>query len=171
MSGEQASLFASPRAVFSPCERYRYALWREWSTGAGRVLFLMLNPSTADSEQDDPTIRRCIGFARGWGFQALDVANLFAWRATDPKVLPRVAEPIGANNDAWIERLARSAKLVVCAWGKHGRLHNRAATVLQLLRAIELEPHAISLNDDGSPAHPLYLDSSLEPVPLEGLNA
>src|SRR4029077_5114543 len=91
-------------AEFSHCRRYRFALWRRWDSGP-QVLFVMLNPSTADETTDDPTIRRCIGFARTWGFGSLAGANLFAFRTLKPRQLRPASEPIGAGNDDWLVRL------------------------------------------------------------------
>ncbi len=141
-------------AILSPCGRYRYSLTRTFFTGRGRVLFVMLNPSTADAEIDDPTIRRCIGFARRWGFQELAVANLFAWRATDPRELRQAVDPVGPENDRHLMRLSGCADAVIAAWGARGNYHNRAAEVLGLLEgAIE----HLGLTKQGHPKHPLYL--------------
>jgi hypothetical protein len=140
-------------ASFSRDGRYRYSLRRAWSDGPA-VTWVLLNPSTADARVDDPTIRRCIGFSRRWGFGALEVVNLFALRATDPKILPRAPDPVGASNDAALRRaLARSA-VVVAAWGEHGRLHGRSARVRRWLPDGAL---ALGLNASGEPVHPLYV--------------
>ena len=104
------------RAVLSECGSYRYALTREWADGKC-VAWLMLNPSTADADIDDPTIRRCIGFARQWGYGRLVVVNLFALRATDPRVLVRNADPVGSKNDFYIAKAMKEAQEVICAWG------------------------------------------------------
>ena len=97
--------------------RYRYRLWREWGASPRRVTFIMLNPSTADERVLDPTIRRCIGFAKAWGFDGVDVVNLFAWRSTDPAALARVADPIGPDNDETIAASLRQSALAVAACG------------------------------------------------------
>lgn len=141
-------------AVLSPCGRYRYSLTRTFFTGRGRVLFVMLNPSTADAETDDPTIRRCIGFARKWGFQRLDVANLFAWRATDPQELRRAIDPVGPENDRRLMMLSSCADAVIAAWGAQGSYRNRATEVLGLL---EGTVEHLGLTRQGHPKHPLYL--------------
>src|SRR5882724_4976365 len=92
-------------AVLSDCERYRYALWRRWAERPA-VLFVGLNPSTADALQDDPTIRRCIRFAKAWGYGALYMGNLFAFRATDPRAMKAEADAVGPDNDGWLRQLA-----------------------------------------------------------------
>ena len=111
-------------AVFSPDGLYRYALDRWWGSAFGFCLFIMLNPSAADAKVDDPTVRRCIGFAREWGFNRLRVINLFSWCATDPAELRSATDPIGTHNDAIIEAEARRVDRLghataVCAWGAH----------------------------------------------------
>src|SRR5262245_52290853 len=103
-------------AAFSRCRRYRFALWRRWASGP-QVLFVMLNPSTADEDCDDATIRRCIGFARSWGFGAMAAGNLFALRSTSPTVLKTSRRPVGRGNDAWLVRLQSTSAVVVAAWG------------------------------------------------------
>src|SRR3989449_11540410 len=103
-------------ACFSRCGTYRYALWRRWAAGP-QVLFVMLNPSTADAQRDDPTIRRCIGFARRWGCGGIEVVNLFALRATDPRRLRYTRDPVGPENVAHLARAAGRASLVGAAWG------------------------------------------------------
>ncbi len=122
-------------AIFSPCRRYRYLLMRRVSFLAETTcLFIMLNPSTADETQDDPTIRRCMGFARRWGFGVLVVANIFAWRATDPQELHDLGFPhastttitaVGPENDLFICTAAVEADKIICAWGNHGLLYDR----------------------------------------------
>lgn len=149
-------------AVISPCEKYRYLLSRHLDpAGKGACLFIMLNPSTADATADDPTIRRCIGFARSWGYHRLSVVNLFAWRATDPAAMRAAADPVGPANDAWIRAEADKADVVVCAWGKHGAHAGRGATVREMLAWRHL--HVLAKNKDGSPKHPLYVKSDTRP--------
>jgi hypothetical protein len=154
-------------ANFSPCRLYRYALWREWgaepgSVDCGYVLFVGLNPSTADETNDDPTIRRCIAFARAWGFSGICMANLFAFRATDPADMLAAADPVGVENDDWLERLAESAGLVVAAWGVHGTYMGRDARVKERIP----DMHYLRLTKDGHPGHPLYLPKTLTPQPF-----
>lgn len=150
-------------AVFSPCRSYRYALTRRWGTGAMSAAFVMLNPSTADAFTTDPTVRRCLGFARGWGASGLVVVNAFGLRATDPGDLYRHPDPVGPDNDMSIaEHLADVAGPVVCAWGTHGALHGRGAEVAALLREIGVQPLCLGTTKDGHPRHPLYLPQTAQ---------
>lgn len=112
-------------AVFDPTRTYRYSLWRRWDATAPGCLVVMLNPSTADEQTLDPTVRRCIEFAKSWGFGSLHVANIFALRSTDPAWLYEAADPVGPENDGWIRLLHERAGLTVAAWGVHGELNGR----------------------------------------------
>lgn len=153
-------------AVFSDCGRYRYMLSRKFEGGLwygdGHVNFIMLNPSTATQDEDDPTIRRCIGYAQEWGFAGLTITNLFALRATDPQVMKAAANPVGPENNAHLRHWACQAKLCCCAWGRHGEHLGRAGQVLQLLSNTKLK--ALKLLDAKTPGHPLYLKADLKPV-------
>lgn len=154
-------------AVFSPCRRWRYRLERDVATlesTRGAVAFIGLNPSIADETLDDPTIRRCKGFALGWGFRRLIVANAYAWRSTDPRGLWTATDPVGPDNDAHLEAIAREVELVVCAWGAHAK-PDRVTAVLAAVARGGRDLHALRTNGDGSPAHPLYLPASLMPMP------
>lgn len=149
-------------AEFSDDRVYRYALRRGDMTKP--VMFLMLNPSTADETADDPTIRRCMGYARAWGYSGLIVGNIFAFRATDPKVMVASENPTGPDNDSWIIRLAREANgNVVCAWGYHGYFRGRGGNVRQLLIRNGIQPTALHITNTGEPGHPLYLSKELVP--------
>lgn len=148
-------------ANFSRCRQYRYALWRQWADGDDFVLIVGLNPSTADHRQDDPTIRRCIGFARDWGYSGLCVANLFAWRATYPEDLKAATDPVGPANDRWLRKLLQQADVAVAAWGNDGQFLDRSTTV----RAMTEHWQILRMNRSGEPAHPLYLPASLAPQP------
>lgn len=152
-------------ARFSDCERYRYSLVRRWAPGP-TMLFVMLNPSTADEFRNDPTVGRCQQRAIQMQYGAFAVANLFALRSTDPAALLQEPDPVGPKNDAAIRRLCAGAEAVICAWGNHRAIGNRGAAVLRLIRQAGREPRALKLNRDGSPAHPLYLPYSLSPVPM-----
>ena len=141
--------------MFDDSGRYRYQLGRRWAAGGPVVAFVMLNPSTADAERDDPTIRRCAGFARRWGFAAMTVVNLFALRATDPARLRRARDPVGPANDGHIAAAAAGADAVVLAWGAHGDLRGRDRDVLALLAGVR--PACLGVTRGGQPRHPLYL--------------
>lgn len=152
----------SSGAVFSPCRRWRYLLWRRWDEKRPVANFLMLNPSTADEVKLDPSCTRARLYAERWGYGALIVTNLFGWRATDPDDMKAAKDPVGAGNDGAILAAAREAQIVVCAWGNHGAHHGRSAKVLSQLRAAGLCLHMLRMNGSGEPAHPLYLPSKLK---------
>lgn len=153
-------------ATISKCQKYRYWLERVWAEdGTGFVNFVMLNPSTADAEQDDPTIRKCIGFAQRWGYMGMHVVNLFALRSTDPRMLYESSDPVGPENDAFLEAGFVSAERTIVAWGKHGELNGRAEAVLKRF-AGKYPIQALKLNGDGSPRHPLYVPYGAVPVPI-----
>lgn len=159
--------FTRATASFSPCAKYRYALSREWDAPTQRrCLFIMLNPSTADELVLDPTVRKCVGYAKRWGYGALDIANLFAWRSTDKSVLPSLHDPVGEENDVFISRLAGSASLVVCGWGADGGLRNRAGLVLRALVLSGHSPKCLHLTKGGEPGHPLYLKNEAPLIDL-----
>lgn len=161
----QVELFIGSRAEISRCGLYRYGLWRKWSDGP-QVLFIMLNPSTADATQDDPTIRRCVAFAKSWGFGSLAVGNLFAYRTTDPAVLAKFPCPIGELNDEWLSRLRYESQLHIAAWGAHGSLYGRSAHVRWLFNSLGANLQVLAMTKLGEPAHPLYLPGDLRPVEL-----
>ena len=150
-------------AQFSACRRWRTLLWRRWDAAKPVANFLMLNPSTADEHVLDPTCARARDYAERWGFGALLVTNVFAWRATDPDRMKAAADPVGEGNDAAIQRAARRAQLVVCAWGNHGLHLARSSAVQRLLRGAGVALHVLRLNAGGEPAHPLYLPAALRP--------
>lgn len=159
-------------ATFSPCRQYRYLLWRELAADIRRTaLFLMLNPSKAGALIDDPTVGRCFGFTRAWGYDRFDVANLFAWSATDRSELRRVPEPVGPENDAYILRAAATADLIVCAWGADGALHGRSAHVRTMLVSAGYTLHCLTRTKGGEPGHPLYLRGDLTPQWFAGPQA
>ncbi len=147
-------------ALFSPCRTYRYDLWREWIGGDGYAMFVGLNPSTAGESNDDPTIRRCIDFAKSWGFSALCMTNLFAFRATLPEAMKAASDPVGPGNDQRLLEAAQSAGLVIAAWGTNGAHLGRAAAVRRMLPSL----HYLRLTKGGQPGHPLYLPKTLRPV-------
>lgn len=156
---------ADRAATISPCGRYRYTLSRELGglMPGGTCVFVMLNPSTADADLDDPTIRRCMGFAKGWGHSRLEVVNLFAYRSTDPKAMALAESPIGPDNDAHLLRAAYGADRIICAWGAHGVHMQRSARVAGLLRAGGYQLQHLGLTKAGQPRHPLYLAGATQP--------
>jgi hypothetical protein len=173
-------------AKLSKCESYRYLLWREWrgthdpknwrwlgaKDGSGAPLgepkacvFIMLNPSTADGAQDDPTIRRCVGFAKAWGYERLEVVNLFAYRATQPAVIlamDYMADPVGPDNRDHVQNAVLDAGKIICAWGAHGGHLGQDETTLGWCgnRLI----YSLGLTAKGHPKHPLYLPSTAQPI-------
>ncbi len=152
-------------AQFSACRRWRTLLWRRWDAARPVANFLMLNPSTADERVLDPTCARARDYAERWGYGALLVTNVFAWRATHPGGMKAAADPVGVGNDAAILRAARHAQLVVCAWGNHGLHLARSDAVRRLLHGAGVALHVLRLNANGEPAHPLYLPGRLRPRP------
>lgn len=159
-------------ATFSDDMIYRYSLTRDWDESLPRVLWVMLNPSTASHLEDDPTVRKCQGYARRWGYGAITVCNIFALRSTDPRGLKQAHErgvdPRGLYNWDTIHLRAvdRRTALVVAAWGAHGAFLTqgpRVATHLRRLVAKKL--HVLGLTKDGHPRHPLYLPNAVEPIP------
>lgn len=152
-----AALFADrSTASISDCGRYRYDLTRRWGAGDAAV-WVMLNPSTADASVDDATIRKCVGFTKRLGLLALTVVNLFAFRARHPTDMRAADDPVGPDNDAYLQRHAREAGTVICAWGPHGRFRGRDLNVLAMLRAAGVPLHCLHVTADGSPGHPLML--------------
>lgn len=153
-------------AVLSDCERYRYLLTRDWDDSKPTAVFVMLNPSTADAFTDDPTIRRCLRYARDWGCGGLMVANLYAWRATQPTDLWTTDDPVGPENDAHLYAVAKAAAdsggALVAAWGANARA-DRIAAVLKLPGMDRLT--ALDVTKAGQPKHPLYLKAELTPQP------
>ena len=146
----------SSGADISTCGRYRFSLFRSWGDGLP-CAFVMLNPSTADASEDDPTIRRCIGFAKSWGYGGIEVVNLYAYRATNPKDLWKTASPIGPGNDDHIREAAQSCDRVVLAWGAHGAKYGRGQRVEDLVRECGKDVVTLGRTKSGEPKHPLYL--------------
>ncbi len=150
-------------ANFSDDGQYRYLLGRHISDTPCRLLFIMLNPSTADAKKSDSTITRCINFARDWGYGTMEVVNLFAFRTPYVKALRQTDDPIGTDNDEWICGALHEADAVVLAWGNHGAYKNRSQAVRHM--AFDAKPsYHLGLNKTGEPKHPLYLRSDTKPV-------
>ncbi len=155
-------IYTDKGALVSGNGKYRYNLWREWEQPNTAIVkkswcvFIMLNPSTADGQLDDPTIRKCVGFARLWKYQKLVVVNLFAGRATKPADLFKMDDPIGSHNSHHIRETLDDAGIVVCAWGIHGGFMAQDKAVMGLLDEAGVTPYALGLTKDGFPRHPLY---------------
>lgn len=168
-------------ATISKDGRYRYVLHRDNlmygdamapKNRQGRVVWIMLNPSTADANIDDPTIRRCMNFTRDWGYNNMSVVNLFALRATDPRELRdhvETKDELKMNLDyIGSEAGWNNPDLVICAWGTHGALRQRNKLVIGQLIEIGANLNVLRLSEDRHPAHPLYLPKTLQPVPWSG---
>ena len=152
-------------AHFSDDRSYRYILGRRIGDSDRRLLFIMLNPGTADESHNDPTIRRCIGFAERWKFGIMEVANLFAFRTSYVTELRCADEPVGSGNDEWISKALTTADSVVLAWGNHGAYKGRSRQVRRMVLNVTC-PFHLGLNKTGEPKHPLYLPASTIPIPL-----
>lgn len=150
---------------FSSDRLYRYTLWRNWGTEP-YLMIIGLNPSTADEIKDDPTLRRCVGFARREGFGALCMTNLFAYRTSDPRELNCIVDIVGRDNDYWLCQMARNAGCIVAAWGTKGVLKGRDREVIALIGHGK-NLYCFGKTKQGHPKHPLYLSNS---VPLERWN-
>ena len=148
-------------AILSADRKYRYVLTRIWDETKPTVVFIGLNPSTADEEVDDKTIRKCIGYAKRWGYGKLIMVNLFAFRSTDSSMLKRVEDPVGPDNDSYIQK--SESNLVIACWGNHGKLLNRDKVLMDSL------PNLVCLkrNKNGTPHHPLYLSKDITPMPYK----
>lgn len=150
-------------AEFSARRVFRYELGRVWDEALPLAMFIGLNPSTADETHDDPTIRRCIGFARSWGAGGILMGNIFAYRSTDPHALRQIADPlavIGEANDTYLRDMAARSEWTVAAWGVHGALHRRGEQVASLIPGLQ----CLGRTKQGFPRHPLYLRAD---TPLE----
>ena len=147
-------------AKFSACRTYRYALWRTWDDSKPYAMFIGLNPSTADETDDDPTIRRCVGFAKNLGYGGLCMANLFAYRATVPSVMMSARDPVGPENDEWLGRLSSNAGIIIAAWGNNGKFLGRSKAVLCFIKNVQ----CLKVNNSGEPSHPLYIPADTIPI-------
>lgn len=149
-------------AVISSCGQFRYELRRIWDESLPLVLFISLNPSTADDSSEDNTSRVCMNYAKRWGYGGLLLGNLFAFRSTDSGGLYSTPDPIGPENDTWLRKLQSQAQLVVCAWGNTGSFMGRGKAVLAFLES----PHCLVKLKTGQPGHPLYKRADLQPILL-----
>lgn len=150
-------------AKFSPCRKYRYTLWRRWNDGNNYVQFVGLNPSTADETKDDPTIRQCVHFAKMWGYDSMCMTNLFAFRATDPRIMKKSAFPVGDENDKWLQETAKDARIIIACWGIHGGFMFRDVIVKQMFG---YRLFCLAKTAKNFPRHPLYLPKITTPIPF-----
>lgn len=147
-------------ALLSDDREYRYRLWRTWDAQKPVLTWILLNPSTADETDDDSTLRRCIGYAKDWGYGGVVLGNLFALRSKHPEDLREHPDPVGPRNDEHLRAIAAEADRTVAAWGAHGDLKDRADEVAGLL---DVDLYAIGTTKDGHPLHPLYKSADLKP--------
>ncbi len=143
-------------AIFSDCRKYRYALWRIWDKDVRLVMFIGLNPSTANESKDDPTIRRVKRFASDWGFGGFYMMNLFAHITPYPGQLKAAHNPM---NNMWLKKIALKCDLIIFAWGSFNKATERAKEVMKMFTG-----YALGINKDGSPRHPLYVKSNIKPI-------
>ena len=148
-------------AILSDDRKYRYVLSRNWDETKPTVLFIGLNPSIADESEDDPTIRRCINFAKDWGYGDILMTNLFAFRSTNPQGLYAEQDPIGIDNDFYIRECADKAEITIACWGNHGSFNNRSLEVYDLVKSL----YCLDINKSGEPKHPLYIKRDIKPKP------
>lgn len=154
-------------AEFDETRQYRYWLQRHWSDNQPAIALIMLNPSRADHQQDDPTLRRCIRLAQQWQYGSLVVVNLFAYCTASPKILRTVSDPIGSANDRYLLRACKSAQHILLAWGNNGTWLDRDRAVLKLLETDRDRCYCLGKNLTGQPRHPLYVPRSARPYPWQ----
>lgn len=158
---------ATSSAIYSDCETYRYALTRVWDDARPRVLFIMLNPSKATEQQNDPTIERCERRARALGFGGFRAVNIFALRETDPKKMRAHPAPTGPDNDAIVAESCDWADVILAAWGAHGDHLNRGFEMRDVLAGLSKPMHTLGLTKAGHPRHPLYISYAQQPEPWD----
>ena len=160
-------LFTNSGATYSPCQKYRYTLFREWNPRQPTLTYILCNPSTATEFISDPTVTRCTYRARSWEYGRLEILNIFGLRSTLPKVLYESEDPIGPENDESIKQVCLRSDKIICGWGIHGNLGKRGKYILAMMESIGITTYALKVNADGSPCHPLYLNYDLEPYELK----
>lgn len=162
-------------ALISTCGKYRYRLSRTWDASKEAVVFIMLNPSTADADNDDPTIRRCMDFAKRWGYGGLVVLNLFAFRATKPEDMLQAIDPVGPHNAVHVLTEIDAARLcgadIVCAWGTKGGHRDQDLAMLERIEGFGVMPKCLGVTKDGHPKHPLYVPAETALQPYQGRKA
>ena len=164
MTGRLFETGVERTAWISTCGRYRHSLGRHWDREKGFVLFIGLNPSTADSEADDPTIRRCIRFARDWGYGGLEMCNLYDWRATDPKQLPRRGFAVSDKNDPTLRCRVSDSGIVIAAWGAVPWAKERIDELFRTVFTDDKRWHCLKLLKNDFPQHPLFVPATTKPI-------
>jgi hypothetical protein len=147
-------------AIISADRKYRYKLVRSWASDSAPLIWIMLNPSTADASRDDPTIRRCVSFAKGWGFGGVEIYNLFALRSNDPKRIELASDPIGPENDTWLKSALRTGGTVITAWGQCAtklRCQRASEVATMISRKKRVRVVSLGFTKGGQPRHPLYV--------------
>ena len=148
-------------AELSNCRNYRYALWRTWDDEKGKAMFIGLNPSTADEIEDDRTIKRCISYAKQWGYGGIIMGNLFAYRTPSPAEMMMSNDPVGPENDTWLKRLSEEADIVVAMWGNSGSFLNRSNEVVKMFPSLM----CLCITNAGQPHHTRGLPDGIKPIP------
>lgn len=151
-------------------EPYRYVLWREWDRELARVLWILLNPSTATATEADPTLRRLIAFSRSWNYGSLAIVNLFSFRATRPSELTGAVDPVGPKTDECIRQAISEASQIVLGWGAMGNLRRRDRAVLELLQLANRPACCLGFTNQGAPRHPLYISKDAPLYQFPGPN-
>ncbi len=146
-------------AKFSVCRHWRYSLWRVWDPDKDKIIFIGLNPSTADENVDDATMCRLRGFSKSWDYGGFIMLNLFGYRSTDPRALKQDGDIIGPDNDKIIKEHISGVEKVVCCWGAHGALGGRSVAVIEMIKSCKVTPWCFGITGSGEPLHPLYLAS------------
>ncbi len=147
-------------ATLSKCRKYRYVLWRKWNKSLPTIMFIGLNPSTANEHENDPTILKCINYSKNWGFGGFYITNLFAYRTFSPAILKKNNSPVGQKNNYWILKTSKLTKKTIACWGDHGTFQDRDVQVKKLISQL----YCININKTGQPSHPLYQKSNLKPI-------
>jgi len=147
-------------AIISDDEKYRYALWRVWDEDLDPVMFIMLNPSTADAKKDDPTISKCIAYTKRWGYGSVFVCNLYAYRTTYPEILKTVNDPVGPLTDRWMKTVSLMCAMKIAAWGNNLLSQSRVDQVRRIVTPL----NCLEKSKSGNPKHPLYLRKNLKPI-------
>lgn len=161
MTEDSSIISGTSGATFSDDCAYRYRLWRRWDEG-DTLGWVLLNPSTADETESDPTLTRCIDFSKRFGYGSLVIVNLFGYQTSEPSEMKQREDPVGPENDEHLRTVCEAVDTIIAGWGNSGEHEERAITVAQML---EGKLHALAVNQTGHPRHPLYVSKDTEPVP------